>query len=78
MDFQVFSYITQLPVCGRRDRMVVGFTILLPITTNVVSSNHAHGEVYSLQHYEIKFFSDLRQVCNFHWVLHPLKLTATT
>ena len=32
------------------------------ITTNVVSSNHAHGEVYSIQHYVIKFASDLRQV----------------
>ena len=35
------------------------------ITTNVVSSNHAHGEVYSIQHYVIKFISDLRQVGGF-------------
>jgi len=28
----------------------------------VVSSNHIHGEVYSIQHYVIKFVSDLRQV----------------
>ena len=34
----------------------------MPITTNVVSSNLAHGEVYSIQHYVIKFFSCLRQV----------------
>jgi hypothetical protein len=27
----------------------------VPITTNVVSSNPAHGEVYSIQHYVIKF-----------------------
>jgi hypothetical protein len=32
----------------------------------VVSSNHAHGEVYTIQHYVIKFISDLRQVCGFH------------
>ena len=34
------------------------------ITTNVVSSNPAHGEVYSMQHYMymIKFVSDLLQV----------------
>jgi hypothetical protein len=32
----------------------------VPITTNVVSSNPAHGEVYSIQHYEIKVVSDLR------------------
>ena len=35
------------------------------ITTKVVSLNPAHGEVYSIQHYVIKFISDLRQVCGF-------------
>jgi hypothetical protein len=30
----------------------------MPITTDVVSSNPAHGEVYLIQHYEIKFVSD--------------------
>jgi gamma-glutamylcyclotransferase (GGCT)/AIG2-like uncharacterized protein YtfP len=34
----------------------------VPITTKVVSSNHVHGEVYSIQHHVIKFVSDLRQV----------------
>ena len=29
------------------------------ITTNVVSSNPAHSEVYSIQYYVIKFVSDL-------------------
>ena len=33
----------------------------MPITTHVVSSNSAHGEVYSIQLYVIKFVSDLRQ-----------------
>ena len=33
----------------------------MPITTNVVSSNLTHGEVYSLQHFVIKFVSHLRQ-----------------
>jgi len=32
----------------------------LPITTKVVSSNPAHGEVYSMQPYVIKFVNDLR------------------
>ena len=41
----------------------------VPITTEVVSSNPAHGEVYSIQHYVIKIVSDLRQVCGFHRVL---------
>jgi len=50
--------------------MVVGFTTTYAIsayhyTTNVVSSNIAQGEVYSIQHYVIKFVSDLRQVGGF-------------
>jgi hypothetical protein len=28
-----------------------------------------HGKVYSIQHYVIKFVSDLRQVGGFLWVL---------
>jgi len=35
------------------------------ITTKVVSSNPAHDGVYSIQHYVIKFVSDLRQVGGF-------------
>jgi hypothetical protein len=41
----------------------------VPINTKVVSSNPIHGEVYSIQHYVIKFASDLRQVSGFLWVL---------
>jgi hypothetical protein len=36
----------------------------VPITTNV-SSDPAQSEVYSIQHYVIKFVSDLRQVSGF-------------
>jgi hypothetical protein len=43
----------------------------------VVSSNLFHGEVYSIQHYVIKFVSDLRQVGGFLWFHPPIKLTAT-
>jgi hypothetical protein len=52
---------------------------LVPITTKVVSSNHAHGEVYSIQHHEIKFINDLRQVGGFIRVplFPPPILTAT-
>jgi hypothetical protein len=42
-----------------------------------VSSNPVHGEVYSIQHYVIKFVSDLRQVDGFLWVFQlplPIKL----
>jgi hypothetical protein len=31
----------------------------------VLSSNSAHGEVYSIQHYVLKFVSGLRQICGF-------------
>jgi len=43
--------------------------ILCSKWTLVVSSNPAHGEVYLIQHYAIKFVSDLRQVGGFLWVL---------
>jgi len=51
--------------------MVVGFTTTLdlqlpimyvqsvPITTKVVGSNPAHGEVFSIQNYVMRFVSDL-------------------
>ena len=49
------------------------------ITTKIASSNPAHGEVYSIQHYMIKVSSDLRQVGGLLWVLRfrsPILLTA--
>ena len=51
----------------------------MPINTNAVSSNPAHGEEYSIQHYVIKFGSDLQQVGGFLWLLRfppQVKLTA--
>ena len=62
-----------------RDRMVVGFITNCAITTEDVSSNPVHGEVYSIQHYVIKFVSNLRQVGGFLRVLRfplPIKLTS--
>ena len=50
---------------GCRGRMVVGFTTTSEITTKVENSNLSHGEVYSIQHYVIKFVSELRQVGDF-------------
>ena len=52
----------------------------VPITTKDESLNPILGELYSIQHYVIKFVSDLRQVDGFLWVLRfppPIKLTAT-
>ena len=37
----------------------------MSITTKFVSSSSVHSEVYSIQHYVIKFVSDLRQVGGF-------------
>jgi len=66
---------------GRRghDRMVVDLQLPLQsvhITTNVVSSNPTQA----IQHYVMKFVSDLRQVSCFLlvlWFPPPIKLTAT-
>jgi hypothetical protein len=33
-----------------------------PITTKVMNLNPAHGEVYSIQHYVIKFVEDLLMI----------------
>jgi hypothetical protein len=49
-----------------RDGMVVWFKTTCAIsayaiTTKVVRSNLVHGEVYSIQHYAIKFVSDFQQ-----------------
>ena len=68
-----------------RDRMVVEFTTTYAITISayqpkVVISNPAHDKVYSIQHYVIKFVSDVLQVGGFLRVLRfppPIKLTAT-
>jgi hypothetical protein len=65
----------------------VGFTTTnvlmqsVPITTKFVSLNPTNGEVYSIQHYVIKFLNDLHQVvCFFSRLLRfppSIKLTAT-
>jgi len=52
----------------------------VPITTTVASLNPVHGEVYSIQHYVIKFVIDLGLVGGFLWVFRfpqRIKLTAT-
>jgi hypothetical protein len=56
---------------GGRDHMVAGFTTTwsmkqsVHITTNLVRSIPAHGDVYSIQHLVIKFVKDMRQVGSF-------------
>ena len=64
--------------CGR-GRMIVGFTTTYA-TIAIVSSNPAHGDVYSIQHYVIMFVSDLWQFCDFLRVLRippPINLKGT-
>ena len=51
----------------------------VPIATNVVNSNPAHGKVYLIQRYVIKLVNDLRQVSGFLCVPRfppPIKLIA--
>ena len=66
------------------DRFVVGYTTTqLPvqavlIATKVASSNPIHGKMYSVQHYVMKFVSDLQQVGGFLQRIRfppPIKLT---
>ena len=47
------------------------------ITTQPVSSNPVNGEVYSIQHYVIKFVSYLRQVGGVFRFPQSIQLTAT-
>ena len=69
-------------VCRGRDRMVVGFTTIYAISAyhhELCEFEPCSDEVYSIQHYVIKFVSDLRQVSGFLRVLQfppPIKLTA--
>ena len=67
-----------------RDRMVIGLQLPMqsvPITIfKVVSSSPVHSYVYSIQHFVIKFVSDLLLVGDFLRVLRftsPIKLIAT-
>ena len=66
-----------------RDRMVVGFTTIYAISANHHSScefESLSDEVYSIQHFVIKFVSDFQQVGGFLRVLRfppPIKLAAT-
>ena len=53
----------------------------MPITTNVASSNSPSTEVFSIQHYVIKFVSDLQRDDGFLGILRfspPIKLTDIT
>jgi len=66
-------------IWSRRDSviLVVEFTTIYAITTKLVRSNHVHNGIYSIQHYVIKFVSDLQQVGGFLRVFRfppPIKL----
>ena len=64
--------------CGH-DCMVFEFTpntAIVLITTKVLSLNPVHGKLYAIQHYMIKFVSDLRQFGGFLRFPPSIKLTA--
>ena len=57
------------------DCIIVGFITIFAISCEFEPRS---GEAYPIQHYEIKFVSDLQQMVCFHWVLlfpPPIKLT---
>ena len=47
----------------------------VPIITKIMSSNPAHGEIYSIPHYVIQFISDLQQSVRVLPFPPPIKLT---
>ena len=70
----------RLPFKGRRGRDHIIPMQLVHITTKAMSSNYAHGEVYSIQHNVIKLVSNLRQIGGFLMELRflpTIKLTVT-
>jgi hypothetical protein len=50
---------------GCHDRMVVGFITTYAIRQFLMSFESRSGKMYSIQHYVIKFVSDLLQVSGF-------------
>jgi hypothetical protein len=76
----LFLYIWGLSWLYELDLQLYVPVQLVSVTTTVVSLNPIHSKVYSIQHYVIKFVSDLQQVDCFFRILHfppPIKLIAT-
>ena len=77
--YLIHSFWLPLMIFFIKPRRGIGFlrpVQSVPITNKVVSSSPVHGEVYSIQHYVIKFGSDLQG----RWFLRfppPIKLTTT-
>ena len=74
----MINNIQQQPYRVQMDRRGRGRDLLVQsmnITVKMVSSNPAHGEVYSMQHYEITFVSDLWKVSGF--LLFPTQIIFT-
>ena len=64
---------------GRDSIWLLDLQLSVLVTTNDLTSNTGHGEVYSIQHYLIKFVNDLRQVSGFLQVRQfppPINVTA--
>jgi hypothetical protein len=58
----LYLYIWPIPYYFHTENIILYFMQSVSITTKVVNLNSAHCEVYSIQHYVIKFVSDLLQV----------------
>ena len=62
----VMTHFWDFQICEVKQKLIQGslshiFILLcdMPITTQVVGLNPVHGDVYLIQHYVIKFVSDL-------------------
>ena len=60
---------------GRDSIWLLDLQLSVLVTTNDLTSNTGHGEVYSIQHYLIKFVGDLLHVCGFLRFPPPIKVT---
>ena len=49
------------------DSLISKLECLLYFNTDDIDKNSGHGKVYSIQHYVIKFVSDLRHAGGFSW-----------
>jgi hypothetical protein len=64
--------------CHGRDRMVIGFTTTYAISVYYHWCCEFDSWLgWGVQHYVIKFVSDLRQVSGFLWFPPSIKLTTT-
>jgi hypothetical protein len=73
----VYSLYATTGDASTKKEVNLAYQLPVSITTKVLSLNPTHGKVYSIQHYVIRFGSDLQQVDGFLRFPPPIKITAT-